>query len=191
MSTYKGWQRDLLHAAKLPDTSHNRQFLSDWHAASLIDCALNPVDLTTKRRHSKDCKTYSGPRSGSIFYQAYAHSTDTRAAFAEQINSTRYNLIQKALADGNPYDTAKITTDDADLIETALAYWGSAAWGADYANIIAAGGPPPTLKAPQALKGWGRLQHAMNHELPGAIKASQHSRAAALRALDRARKVRL
>lgn len=191
MSAWRGWEGDLLKAAKLPNTSHNRQFLSDWHTAAFSDCALNPVDLTTPRRHSRDCKAYDGPRQGAHAYQAYAHDHDAAVAFAEQINSTRYNLIQKALAHGNPYDTSKITADDASLIETALAYWGSAAWGADYANEIAAGGPPPKLKAPQALKGWGHLQRSVNHELPTALKASQHHGSATLRALDRARKVRL
>ena len=191
MNTYKGWQRDLLAAAKLPDTSHTRQFLSDWNAAAESDCDLNPLDLTTRLDHSKNCRLYRGPRHGTIHYQAYAHSADTRRAFADQIAQSRYVTIRHALESGNPYDTSKITADDAATIETALAYWGSAAFGADYAQTIADGGPPPTLKAPQALKGWGDLQHSVNHKLPTAIHSSQHSRAAALRELARVHKVRI
>jgi len=191
VSTYRGWEKDLLDAAKLPNTSHTRKFLGDWHAASLIDCDLNPVDLTMPEGKSKNCKAYSGPRHGHIHYQAYAHSTDTRNAFAGQIKDSRYQHLRAALKSGNPYDTGKITADDAGLIETDLAYWGSAAFGADYANDMAAGGPAPVFKAPQALKGWSDLQRSVNRKLPGAIRSSQRSRAAALRALGRARKVRI
>lgn len=191
MSTWKGWQSDLLKAAHQPDTSHNRQFLSDWHAASGIDCDHNPVDLTAQLRHSKNCKLYRGPRHGHIHYQAYRHPADAGEAFREQLGSGKYPNLLVAIAQGNPYDTSKITADIADKIETELAYWGSAAFGADYANFIHEGGPPPKLKAPQALKGWGHLQRSVNHELPAALKSSQHAGAATLRAIAHARKVKV
>lgn len=54
-------------------------------------------------------------------------------------------------------------------------------------------GPPQTgtLKAPQALKGWKALRKGYNRELPAAISYMERGNSAALRALARARKVRL
>lgn len=54
-------------------------------------------------------------------------------------------------------------------------------------------GPPGggSVKAPRAHKGWNALRHTFNAEMPKAIRSSQHSTAAALRTLQKARKVRL
>lgn len=54
--------------------------------------------------------------------------------------------------------------------------------------------PPPTSTGPKAArlhKGWSDLQHSVNRNAPDALHAARTSRAAGLRAIARASKVRL
>jgi hypothetical protein len=58
----------------------------------------------------------------------------------------------------------------------------------DYAgDAPTAGG---TLSTPHTHKGWQDMRHSINVNLPKALRHSQHTTSAALRALGRARKVR-
>lgn len=53
------------------------------------------------------------------------------------------------------------------------------------------GAPPPGVKAPRAHKGWNSLRDTFNTTMPKSLRASQHSTSAALRTLQKARKVKL
>lgn len=183
MSVYNGWRVDLLSAVKLPNTKPNRDFLAAWHAHAESDCDLNPIDLTAHNDHSKNCKpTGFVGRS----YQSYDDRVWTRTAFAAQIESGKYPHLRAALKSGNPYTFGNYVGVTADIGQ-----WASQTYANVYLAVMSAGGPPPTLKAPQALQGWHGLQVAVNRRLPAAIHASQKHRHAALRQLNRARKVRI
>lgn len=49
---------------------------------------------------------------------------------------------------------------------------------------------PPAGNAAHAHHGWNDLRHSVNHNMPAALRAAQHSTRAALRSLGRGRKVR-
>lgn len=183
MSVYSGWQHDLLGAASLPDTAANRRFLNAWHANAESDCSLNPIDLTDRNDHSHNCK-----QTGFVgrSYQRYDDRVWTRTAFYAQITSGKYPHLRAALRSGNPY-----TVTDYVAVTDDIGKWASQTFSNIYLDVMRSGGPPPTLKAPQALRGWGDIQRAVNRHLPAALHASQQHRHAALRELRRARRVRL
>lgn len=198
MGVYTGWQDDLLGSASLPKTQHNRDFLNAWHDAATSDCKLNPIDLTepikdtgsNAKAHSHNCQAITLPR-GLVHFQSYDDRIWTRTAFAAQITSGDYPHLRAALEYGNPYDTRKFDLAAVDKIAADLGEWGSDGFGNDYINLMFAGGTQPTLKAPQALKGWADMQKQINHRLPNTLNESARIRRHALRQLDRARKVRL
>ena len=186
MSVYKDWQADLLSSASLPDTKPNRDFLSDWHAHADSDCDLNPIDLTSHNSGSKNCKPVSLPYRPNAHYQSYSSRSWSRTAFYGQITSATYPHLRAALASGDPYkvtDWAKVAVD--------IGAWGGKTFANVYEDTMSAGGPPPTLKAPQALRGWHDMQRSVNRHLPAALHASKRAHRAALRELRRASKVRL
>lgn len=187
MGTYRGWEHDLLAVAKLPDTQQNRAFLADWHSHADSDCDLNPIDLTHRiTGKSKDCKPANIPYHLSAQFQAYSDRVWTRTAFSAQLKSRHFPYILAAFRTGDPY-----TVSDVYPLAKNLGKWGSKNFANYLIDLRFQGGPPPTLKAPQALRGWSDLQRSVNRALPHALTGSQHARSAALRELRRARRVRL
>lgn len=184
MGTYTGWKHDLLSSDGMPDTAANLRFMDDWHDNSESDCANNPVDLTRPiKSGSSNCKPtgYVG-RS----YQRYTDRMWTRTAFAAQMKSGSYPHLRAALKSGNPY-----TVNNYQAVAEDLGRWASNAFPNVYVYDALANRPAPSLKAPQALRGWKDLQHSVNHKMPAALRASAHYRHAALRQLRKARKVKL
>lgn len=194
MSTWRGWQADLLSAVNLPNTENNRRFLSDWHANANTNCRLNPVDLHIKEprltggahgTESKDC-AHLWVFQKSAQAQAYTDRIWARTAWYGQITSGNYKHLVAALKSGNPY-----TKELVQGVAHDVGRWGSDKFANAYITEVFAGGPPPTLKAPQALRGWTDLQRAFNTHLPQSMHASQKARAHAHRQLRRAGKVHI
>jgi hypothetical protein len=191
VTTWPGWESDLLGAASLPDTAENRAFLGEWRKhAEAPDCDLNPIDLT---------HTYHGDRTGAnvhshnckqtgtfgLAYQRYDDRVWARSAFAAQISSGDYPHLQAALASGNPY-----TATDYQGVNADLGKWQSFDFGFTYLNETSPVGSS-NVKAAHAHGGWRDLQRTVNHKMPAALHDSRRAVRAGMRSLHRAGKVRL
>lgn len=189
MSTWNGWAADFLSAVGAPNTANNRRFLNSWASnAQHPNLTNNPNDLHLKEPGSTNGP--AGPGTGEHFQnyhtaQKVGAHTWARTAFDGQITSGDYPHLRAALRSGNPYNASNIYDVEGDLNK-----WGSYDFGAVYVADAQAG-PPVTLKAPQALRGWSDMQRSVNRHMPSALNTSQRARKRALRNLARIRKVRL
>ena len=110
--------------------------------------------------------------------------------------ATGYAYLQGGPCDGTRH-LLTVAEADSDTVICKSSYYRNISSGHrpngdiifDYAGKVE--NPAPTLKAPQALKGWKDMQRSINHTMPSSLQASARSRNAALRQLARARKVRL
>lgn len=192
MTVYTGWQKDLLSVGGFPDTTANNRFLNDWHANAESDCKLNPVDLhQLVQGHSVNCKPANIPNHPNAHFQSYDGSVWTRTAFGSQMDSGTYPHLHAALKSGNPYGTNYTSDPGLHQVANDLAAWGSHTFANTFITEQSQGGPPPTLKAAQALRGWKDLQRSVNHGMPAALSDSARMRKAALRKLHHMRKVRV
>lgn len=183
MSYWSSFPSDLLGEAKLSVGLDAIQFMFDWNYNASSDCGNNPVDISHFQVGSTDCRKLTVTRTA----QNYPSHQAAAAAFSREIHSGRFPDLLGALQTAHPqsYSNPSGVAQD-------LKHWGSPKMAAYYLSIAtAAAGPPPTLKAPQALRGWSDLQRSVNRHMPAALRASQHARNAARRELRRAGKVRL
>lgn len=184
MSVWTGWQADLLTHAGIPSTTHNRSFLSDWHSHAETSCHDNPVDLSVRAGTSSNCAELPGLLAHA---QAYPTTGDAVHAFDVQIHEGAYGDLLAVMLTGNPY-----TATGTGLASEAIAAWGSEKFAHRYfAETANAPGRGGGIVDGDALKGWSDLQRSFNKRLPAALTASQATTSRALRALGRARKVRL
>ena len=183
MGTYTGWVDDLLSAASLPLSAENRQFLREWHDHATSDCRNNPIDLTHREPGSTNCRATG--RVG-ISFQNYSSGSWARTAFNTQIHSGLYPRLLAALKASRIFE---LSGTDAGAIATDLGNWGSI----DFANLYLAGqmSGSSAVRAPKAHGGWAALRVTFNHAMPKALHDSQRTTTAALRTLQKARKVRL
>lgn len=176
MSVYTDWQADFLAVAKLPNTKHNRDFLSAWHAHAESNCKLNPIDLTQRFRgtgsgadHSEDCKPANVPYHPNAHYQSYDDRVWTRTAFSVQIKEWRFRHIKAALASGNPYTYA----DWKNVVED-IGNWGSQTYANVYLNARqGVGGPAPGSTTPKGHHGYHSFQKALARNLPTKLRRSK------------------
>ncbi len=162
MSVWSGWQADLLTHAGLPNTSSNRQFLSDWHSHAQTNCHDNPIDLSVKSAGSSNCHTLPGINARA---QNYSTTGNAVHAFTVQIHQAAYAHLLAALKTGNPF-----TASGTGLASQDLTKWGSQGFAQWYFNQTAnapgrGGGYKPT-----STKAWGSVQKSVNHGLPTMLR---------------------
>lgn len=181
MTTWSGWAADFLAAASLPDTARNRSFLNDWAAnANHPGCGNNPIDLTHHEPGSGDC---GGTGLTGVHVQRYTSHTWARTAFNSEIHSGDYPHLLAAFKSGNPY-----AVDRPGQVATDLGVWAST----NFANVYlskAEAGPPVTIGAAKAHKGWADIRHSFNHNAVPSLVHARHVRAAGLRRLAHARRL--
>lgn len=186
MATWAGWQGDLIAAANLPDTSDVHTFLNDWGDSEKTGCTNNPVVISRVTATSTKCKQLTTTRTA----QNYPSSAVGAAAFAAQLGSGNFPALAAALRSGHPYQVPSQHDVIGDLIT-----WGAVTFAYElqqnYGPPQGGGGGGGGPNAPRAHKGWRSMRQSFNHKMPASLHASQRSGRAALRTLQRARKVRL
>ena len=184
MATWTGWQSDLLARAGFTASDGNLHFMTAWGSHSKTDCSSNPVMISWPLGRSKDCEPL-GIRSLQI--QAYTSHAQGASAFDQQLRQDDYSHIISALQSNDPYS---LPDADAKGVYNDLVRWGTPEAANAYANATYAS-QTPGAKTPQAHSGWAALRVSLNEHMPAQLNASQKTTAAALRTLQKARKVRL
>lgn len=187
MAAWSGWEVEFLTAGQVPDTTHNRQFLDDWHSHANTDCADNPIDLSAPVPGSTDCASLPAVTAKAQRYTSHGNAAH---AFYVQLHAGYAHALLAALQSGDPY-----TANNTGVVAQDLSSWGSQKFAQRYftetANAPGRGGGGAGPKDAQLLRGWRSLQHSVGHDMRSALHSSAKSRRAALQALARARKVRL
>ena len=187
MGSWTGWQAQLLTAANLLHTAGNGKFMGDWHAHSNTDCRNNPVDISRVTGSSTRCAPLPGTTRHAQNYSSHANAA---SAFNHELHSGNFPHLLAALESGDPYKVS-----DPNAVASDLSKWGSGVFAAVYHNEVVAaqggGGGGAGGKQTGAHSGWNDLRHSINHNLPRALAASERNTRIALRAVSRARKVRL
>lgn len=187
MSTWSGWVGDFLAAGRIINTPPNRNFLTAWaNHANSPNCRRNPIDLHSKVGASTNC---AHPAGFTWWTQSYASHADSARAFANQVNSLQFGAILDTLGTGNPFQDPGHKQ-----VADALRTWGStnfADWYLAQFTSGGGGGGGGGGGNTSIHKGWDDLRKSVNHKLPAALHDSQKGSAAALRQLQRARKVKL
>ena len=184
MSTWPGWQADLLSHSGIPNTTNNRRFLSDWHSHAETNCANNPIDLSVTDFDGKDCADLPGLIAKA---QRYPTTAAGSHAFDTQIHQAAYAALLSVMMTGNPY-----TATGSGLASEALSAWGSETFAQRYfAETANAPGRGGGIVDGDALRGWTDLQRSINKRMPAALAASQATTRRALRSLGRTHRVEL
>ena len=184
MATWTGWQADLLGRAGFATTDGNLHFMSAWGSHSKTDCSSNPVMISWPLGRSKNCEPL-GIRSLQI--QAYTSQAQGASAFDQQLRQDNYSHLISALQGGDPYN---LPNDAAKQVYNDLIRWGTPEAANAYA-VATYASQVPGLKTPKAHEGWKALQVSINQHMPQELDASRRTTDAALRTLQKARKVRL
>jgi len=187
MAAWSGWITDLLAAAKLPYTQGNQTWMGDWHNSADSNCKNNPVDISRGATGATNCHKLTGTRTA----KNYRSHGSAQTAFNGQLRSGNFPHLLAALKSGDPYGVAK----PADVI-TDLEKWGSLTFAFELTQNYGPphGQPPPpsgNIKAPQVHTGWRDLQHSFNSHMRQELDQAHRTTNAALRTLQKARKVRL
>ncbi len=184
MATWSGWEAQFLHAAGLLDTPPNRRFLDAWAKNATHNCVNNPIDLSEPMPGATNCANSTG-----VLPHVKRYTTHTQAAnaFKFELLYPWADAIRQALDSGNPYQFK-----GADQVVSDLISWGSVKYANVYAAATAGGGGGGGGGAAGIHKGWADLQRSLSkHRLGVKLHATNRMDAATLRALRRARKVRI
>jgi hypothetical protein len=100
VSTWAGWEADLLTHAGIPNTANNRRFLDDWHSHAETNCKNNPIDLSVRSAGATNCHTLPAVTARA---QNYSTTGNAVHAFDVQIHQNAYQHLLAALLTGNPY----------------------------------------------------------------------------------------
>lgn len=186
MSTWSGWANQFLTAAGIIITPPNRTFMQEWASHAPGSCRNNPVDLTHSVRNSTRCGNTVGGFGRSQNYPSHAAAA---SAFKAQMDTAWVKPLKDALNTGNPFQIG-----DRSQAVAVLNRWASpsfASWYEAATTSGTTGGKSGGGKAAHAHSGWTDLRHAINHNMPQALRRSEQHTAAALRSLSKSRKVRL
>lgn len=187
MSTWSGWIIQFLNRANILNTPPIQTFMSQWAAHSPGSCKNNPVILSTKVSGSSNC---GATVAGFGRTQNYGTHAEAAHAFSIQMHTAWVKPLLDALNTGNPFQIG-----DRSKVVAVLRRWGDEGFADWYANATTdgttGGSGSGGGKAGAAHSGWTDLRHTVNHNMPKALKTSQHNVHAALRALSKGRKVRL
>lgn len=183
MSVWSGWQADLLAAAKFPNSTANRDFLTAWHQHATSNCTRNPVDISKQTGQWTACKHLDPGRTANN----YGSQKAAADAFAGQVYGTEFLGLNAGFFN----NSLSVATASKQVIAE-IALWGSADFAAFLTQQSAnAGGGGGSTKSPGIHKGWTELRKSVGANLPNAFRDSDRMTRAALRSLSRARKVRL
>lgn len=185
MTTWAGWEADLLKALGVPNTAESRAFLDSWTGAAPANCPNNPLLASKPESGSGDCAELTASRTA----QAYrSHAQGINATVAE-LRSGNFPHLLAALESGHP-----LAVSDPGQVAADLAKWGVSHFANEYLALAqeqaSSGGGPSAPAASHAHKGWGDIQHSVNRRLPTALNQASRYNRAALRALARRRRVR-
>lgn len=182
MPGWTNWILDFLVAANLPMTDENVSFLTLWTNHETASCRNNPVDVSRKVGNSTNCnKLASG-----LFAQSYTSHAQAASAFNLQLHSGNFPHLADALGGGSPLDKGPMQ----DVIND-LKKWGATKFARSMTNVYFPP-PPPPPNITGFHKGWADLQRSLGkHRLGPKVKATVRMDRAALRELQRARRVRL
>lgn len=183
MSTWSGWQSQLLNRAGFAVTPGNSDFLTDWGKAEASSCKANPVIISWPLKGSTRCKPL-GIRS--LYVQNYTSHAQGASAFDQQLRQDNYTHLIAAFHTGNPYN---LTDTKAKGVYDDLLRWGAYTMARNYA-LATFDSAVPGANSPRAHGGWADLQRSVNRNMPAALAASRRNTRAALRSLSRARRVR-
>lgn len=183
MSVWSGWQADLLKAAGFPNTSANRAFLTAWHQHATSNCNLNPVDISKQTGTWTACKHLDQGRTANN----YGNQKSAEDAFHDQVFGEEFLFLNSGFFNSS-LDASNATTSVIDEIKL----WGSSKF-ATYLQGQAGGtgGGGGGVHAPGIHRGWTDLRKSVNHTVPDSVRYSDKLVRAALRDLQRARKVKL
>jgi len=182
MSGWSGWILEFLVAANLPQTDENVTFLTDWVNHETATCHNNPVDLSRPVGNSTNCQKLTASRTA----QNYTSHAQAASAFDLELTSGNFPNLLNALKGGTPLDKGPMqgVIDD-------LKQWGATKF-AKYLTGIYFPPPPPPPKITGFHKGWADLQRSLGkHRLGPKVRDTIRMDTAALRQLERARKVRI
>lgn len=184
---WTGWIAQFLNAAGILNTPPNQTFMDEWAKHAPGTCHFNPIDLSFSVIGSTRCGDTVGGFGRTQNYPTHALAA---RAFADQMRSDLAKPIRAALNTGNPFQIG-----DRTKVVDALNKWASPSFATWYANATTSGGTGGGGggggKAARAHSGWHDLRRTVNQRMPAALRTSQGNTNAALRALSRARKVRL
>lgn len=187
MSTWSGWIIQFLSRANILNTPPNQTFMSEWASHSPGGCKNNPVILSTAVAGSTRC---GDTVAGFGRTQNYGTHAEAAHAFSIQMHTAWVKPLLDALNSGNPFQIG-----DRSNVVGVLKRWGDEGFAAWYANAnddgTTGGGGGGGGKSARAHGGWNDLRHSINHNMPKALRTSQQHTTVALRALSKARKVRL
>lgn len=186
MATWSGWVSQFLHAANIIDTPPNQRFMNAWAANANHNCANNPIDLSEPMPGATNCADNSG-----VLPKVKAYTTHTQAAnaFAFELLQPWAEDIRRALDSGNPYQykgTDRVVSD--------LVSWGSTKYARVFQSATAGsggGGGTGTGLAPHTHRAWGDLRRTVNRHLPTNLRSARAANRDTLRAIARARRVKL
>lgn len=177
MTTWRGWEADLLKALKAKDTPGNRAFLTGWERRDGTTCKDNPLTATVPLAGSSHCKHVSG----STYVQSYTSRANGIAATVNQLAKADYAPIVAALASGDP-----ITYADWQHVVGALGVWGAHRFAVQYGTAarraqapVATGGSIAS-DASRSLAGYKHFANQLVHTVPTQLRHSQRLRASAL-----------
>jgi len=158
--------------------------MTGWSAANPTNCKNNPVNISWPLPGSTNCEPL-GIRALNM--QNYTTHAQGASAFDQQLRQDNYTHLIAALSYGHPYDLADA---DAKNVVADLIRWGSPEFSNAYAQQTYAS-TGTGIKAPKLHGGWADLRHSFNHVMPASIQASEKQTNAALRTLQKARRVKL
>ncbi len=177
MSTWPGWERDILTAIKAPINADTTKFLDEWHSYEGGVAINNPLNTTQPEAGATN---YNG--AGVKNYpSSQVGTTATRAT----LENGRYPDILAALRSGKPF-----AYGDKGAVEREIQTWGTfgfAAWYAQQGVTIPA--PPKSAPkpgdpvAPAALNAWTHFTQQLGVNLPTQLRRAKAVRRAALRSL--------
>lgn len=183
MSVWSGWQSDLLNAAGFPNSAANQQFLTAWHQHATSNCTRNPVDISKQVSGYSVCHHLDAGRTANN----YPSQTAAAQAFKGQVFGSEYLSLNAGFFNSS----LDVTNASADLVAE-IRTWGSADFATYLTNqTSAASGGGSGAKSPGIHKGWSELRKSVTGNLVGSVSESGRMTRAALRSLERARKVKL
>lgn len=188
MSTWVGWQAELISELGVHGTTQVRHLLNEWASEIPTACHANPLAASRHIRGSSDCLTLRNGKAA----QSYPTHARGITATAEQLKSGSYPHLWAAIKSGAPYNFA-----DYHQVANDLTKWGAAAAGAAYLITVqsgqfaggAGGGKAQPPAAARLHGGYADLQRSVNRHFPRALHNSHRSIDAGLRSVHRARKV--
>ena len=184
MSTWSGWQNQLLKAAGIIVTPPNRNLLTSWAKHAATSCNNNPIDLSAPLQGSQDCHALKNLTPKAQRYTSHAQAAN---AFRLEIHDDFAKPLLDALNSGNPFQVDNVQ----DVANVFLA-WGSDAMHDVYLSLVkgqAGGGSGSKGVGPNTHRAWKDVQRSVNKRLPSAVATSKRLRRQTLRDVNRARRL--